>query len=140
MSIVEEKPILDQSYEHTQKNYDWINYLALGTLSVGILFDFMDWPFDRILESLGFAGMLTYSAIHFFRKQRALYAWFYFIGRFVLIAGILSSAFHLLSSRYFFIAAAILFALGVLFSWKKKSGTTSDQKEKDKEEEEDLLL
>jgi len=137
MSKSEEHTILDLMDDGEQPSHNWLNYLSLGLLALGVLLNYLHYEFDKPVLIAAFAGMLTYGSLHFFRKKRAPYAWFYFLGRLVLTAGIILFLFRMPASRYAIVAACALFAFGVIFSKKSEENEPIDPAQK---EEEDLLM
>lgn len=137
MSDSKDHIILDRPSDPEPPSYNWLNYVSLGLLLIGVFVNSMGYPEDKPILVLAFSGMLIYGGLHFFRKKRPAYAWCYFAGRLVLTAGILLSLFRMTESRFAFVAAMIFFALGIIFSKKKDPKAPVDSKEA---EEEDMLM
>jgi uncharacterized membrane protein HdeD (DUF308 family) len=140
MPYTEEPIIIDRPEEPEKKEANWIIYLSMAVLAIGVLFQWMHWPFSRLLVVSGFAGITGYNTYYFFSRKRPLYAWAYFVGRLLLLAGILLYLFRLWAPTWLFFSAMICFALGMLFSSTQKENFSKNEEEKAKEEEEENLL
>jgi hypothetical protein len=129
----ENKPILDfPDREPEKKSYTILGYGSLLILAVGLIGQWMHYPYWRLALLLGMAGMTIRSVLLFTLKPRRLFAWFYFIGRMALFVGAALYFSGLLRNPKIFYPAFGLFFIGVVL-------VTFDKKAKDNEQDEDDL-
>jgi hypothetical protein len=140
MPYTEEPIIIDRPDAPPPDQLTWLIYASMGVLAVGVLFHYMHWPFARYIVLIGFGGTTFYNGYLFFTKPRPFYAWAYFIGRLLLLAGILLYLFRLSPPIILFFLAMICFALGMLFSSKSSKEKFQDEQTKNNEDEDENLL
>ncbi|MDP4827986.1 MAG: hypothetical protein NWR73_09885 [Flavobacteriales bacterium] len=112
----EEENILDlpEDDEKPLKSYPMLRGLALLGIITALVFRLQHWPYQQIIMLVSLALWFVWSLLHFLAqyKQVRNEKW-YFMGRTLLLVGLLFSYFKIYGvSNTFFILALILITIG----------------------------
>jgi hypothetical protein len=115
-AVNEEENILDlpEDNEKPLKSYPTLRGLALLGIITALVFRLQHWPYQQIIMLVSLALWFVWSLLHFLAqyKQVRNEKW-YFMGRTLLLAGLLFSYFKIYGiSNTFFILALILITIG----------------------------
>lgn len=109
----EEEQILDMPDSSGKKpNYNVLGYIGLGVTAVGLVEQWLHFPYYMITVVIGFLLMALRYTLIFSSEKRQTYEWFYFLGKGTLVLCLPFIFFYGSKASLLFIVPAALFLCG----------------------------